>query len=315
MRYTGIGDSLLTLANQARDSATLVAPYIKVRALSRVLDALRHGVRLRVFTRWLVEDLAAGASDLDAWELVRSRRNSTLHLVPHLHAKYYRFDATTMAGSANLTLRGFGWAQQSNLEVLHPVTSDEDCRSFEAALNQMAIEVDESLYLAMLQATQELSTRMTSVAPMGDGPDPVRTDSGQGPMWLPELLQARRLFDCYSESADVVIASVYASGRRDLEALRVPSGLSSSSFRSFVAARLLEHPTISALDQAARVPISRQAGAQMLQGVNSDGTLSPIDTWDALCAWLVEFLPSRFRIKWTVDGPALERSQILLSIE
>ena len=155
---------------------------------------------------------------------------------------------------------------------------------------------------------------MTSVAPEGDAPDPLRTDSGQGPMWLPELLHARRLFDCYSESADVVIASVYASGRRDLAALRVPPGLSSSAFRSFVAARLLDHPTVSALDQAARVPVSRQAGAQMLQSVKSDGAVSLIETWDALCAWLVEFLPSRFRMKWTVDGPALERSQILLTI-
>ena len=97
--------------------AIIVAPFIKVDALTLVLRQLHGEASLTCITRWTPLDIQAGASDLACRKLV-SDRGGSFRLHNRLHAKYYRFDNRVLIGSANLTASGLSYAHVGNLEVL-----------------------------------------------------------------------------------------------------------------------------------------------------------------------------------------------------
>ncbi len=103
-----LGEILLAAARQATDELLLVAPYIKLAALFKVLDVTPPSVKVRVVTRWRLDELAGGVSDIAIWPVLFARAQSELWLQPALHAKYYRADSRSLLGSANLTGAGLG---------------------------------------------------------------------------------------------------------------------------------------------------------------------------------------------------------------
>lgn len=305
--FRALGNRMVEAAGRATDSVVLVAPFVKAHALSRVLEALPARISVKVVTRWIPEEIAAGVSDLEAWELLRCRESATLSLYPSLHAKYFRFDGQVLVGSANLTARALGWTSQPNLEILVERPTQE-LVAFEHHLLDRAIAVDEDLYRAMRVAADAVAARMPDVD-RHNASERLNFDSLSS--WVPQSLHVEHLYKCYLGREDEVVTTTYRDGQSDLAALSVPSGLSNADFDAFVAARLQQVPVFAEVDVAAKSGVDRIRGAKMLADLEVvDGT-NALDAWDILAAWLTVFMPNRFRMKHTVTGPAVERSQVI----
>lgn len=81
----------------------LVCPFIKLRAIERLLANVRPG-SLQVITRFDLNDFARGVSDLSALRLLLEH-GTAIRGVQNLHAKLYLFgDTRAIVTSANLTL-------------------------------------------------------------------------------------------------------------------------------------------------------------------------------------------------------------------
>jgi phospholipase D-like protein len=90
----------------------LMAPFIKEGAIRQLLHARQLG-RIRVLTRFDLEDCRAGVQDLEALRLLL-RRKASVKGIKGLHSKLYIFDdRTAILGSVNLT----GAALRSNHEL------------------------------------------------------------------------------------------------------------------------------------------------------------------------------------------------------
>src|SRR4051812_22649664 len=94
-----IGEALSGHVSQSKNRLTLVAPFIKRKALVRLLDGLASAVELTVISCWNAADLIAGVSDLSVLDFVCERGAARLLLHPRLHAKILLADDVAAVGS------------------------------------------------------------------------------------------------------------------------------------------------------------------------------------------------------------------------
>src|SRR6266851_3459033 len=73
-----IGHSLGEYARKAQHRLLLAAPFIKRKALECLLAEVQTSVALTVFTRWSVDEISAGVSDLSVFDLLHERGSSRL---------------------------------------------------------------------------------------------------------------------------------------------------------------------------------------------------------------------------------------------
>lgn len=107
----------------------LTSAYITVPGIEPILDLLRsNAMHVRVLARWDARDLVSGASDLEVYEIVRTR-GFEFFINQRLHGKCALIDdARLFIGSANLTASGLQLGIQGNLEcgtMMEP--SEADC--------------------------------------------------------------------------------------------------------------------------------------------------------------------------------------------
>lgn len=95
----------------------IVVPFIKIDALERLLDSLGEIRDLVVIARWRIADFSAGVSDLAVFPFLQAR-GVKLYANPLLHMKLYIFNSNIAVNtSGNLTLKGLGYSDSSNIEV------------------------------------------------------------------------------------------------------------------------------------------------------------------------------------------------------
>ena len=289
------GDQLLTLAAQAERSVTLVAPFVKVATLSRILAAVKPSVPVRLFTRWRPDELVMGVSDLGVWELLDARTQGSVYLCHHLHAKCYIFDVTASVGSANLTAHGLYWHPSPNLELqlLVPACGSE-VSDLVRTLEKVAVPVDRRLYEEFQRLARELQAltppRPAKVAEVANEPAPTT--------WLPQTRQPSQLFVVYSGQTEQVTRAAQQTGKEDLEYLGIPSGLAKSPFEAAVRIVLSQLPFFREVDRLAETP--RRFGeyrAMTRQYLSEHGLeRDAADTWQTCLRWLTHFRGDRYEI-------------------
>jgi hypothetical protein len=102
----------------------IVAPYVKLDALQRLIEAATPTASLKLVVRWHPNDLVTGVSDLEVFDYLEGM-GCPLYVCPRLHMKLYVFESNVaVSTSANVTLRGLGYLQEnvSNIEVGSEVT-------------------------------------------------------------------------------------------------------------------------------------------------------------------------------------------------
>lgn len=291
--------------DEGRD-VVLCSPFIKRPAFRWVLDQLHERARLMVFTRWRLNEIAAGISDMDIWRDMAHRGNATLHICHDLHAKYYRIGKQAVLGSANLTGAGMGLNPVGNLELLVPANSDFPCAAFEEILIGESILVDEALYSNILEAIQEVC-----VQPIWDEPLAEQVSPPVSFKWTPHTRSPAQLFAAYTGEETTVTGRNRQFVLEDLVALSIPAGLSESGFRRLGAASLGQQPYFRQVFCFCAEP--RRFGAVrdwiMETGFAGGDREQASRLWQTTIRWLGYFFPESLQL--SVPGAYSEVVQLL----
>ena len=291
-----LGEKLITAAQAARRDVTLIAPFMKVGALTAILHNVRQDIAVQVITRWIPAEIAIGVCDLEIFDVVHARPKANLYIHPLLHAKLYRFDDVAFFGSANLTGKALGWAAPANIELLHtPNDMLSELKAFEADLLRSALNVNAE-YRDIIRAQVE---KVKSAAIAAE--DVIKTETnGLKLTWLPTCRTPERLWSVYTEGEAArrrMVESAFDAALVDLAALDIASGLPQAQFNQHVAAMLGQMPFIQEIDVAARDGVNAAAASDLIEGMALGETLpyAPADMWEVLQAWLMHFFPNRYR--------------------
>jgi hypothetical protein len=304
LRWDGLGDWVLQGAQETNKQAVLVSPFIKYKSLNRILDSIPDGIKLCIYTRWRIDEIAQGVSDLAVWSLLVNRRNSYLYLIQNLHSKYYRFDESIYVGSANITDAGMTWGRSSNLETLVNATADNfNYFEFEALLNLKSVEVDQTLYERTTHLVDEfkknnqgLSTpSIENILDNGlitfDSISQIQEDFADSQIWIPVTRSPDILFDVYCGNCDMVSKDVLVGAYLDLSHMEISPNLDQPSFSNLVASRLEMEPLIIELDKFLTEP--RRFGE--LRGFLSNFVISDsTHHWQTVMRWLLYFMPNKY---------------------
>lgn len=280
------------LAARATTVACLIAPFIKVATLTRIVDMLPVTVRLTVITRWRPEEIAAGVSDLEVWDVVQGRPNSELRLCHELHAKMYRFDDRCAVGSANLTDAGLGWSKSPNLELLVPMPAAGPAIDLEREAMFRSAPATRQIYEAMLAVAKQLE-KVQALAEVALPPDLPRVRFAE---WLPRTRFPQMVERAYRGEWGKLTEASQEAAAFDLAALQLPNGLDHEQVKAYVGAFLMTHPLVQAIDGYLTRPrrfgeVRRllAARAEVLASGREAG-----EVWQVLMRWMIATLNHRY---------------------
>lgn len=289
------------LIQQTSCDLLLVAPFMKFATLHFLLTQVREAVAVKVVTRWRVDEVIAGVSDLEIYPLLQSYGYYELWLRPDLHAKYYRGDQRTLIGSANLTHTALGLSKQNNLELLIDSPRLEE---FEKHLLSGSVLVDDTIYtqiherIATLPKPKNVGhlSRDFNFELLGQ-PEAIDLSIQPPETWLPQLRHPEKLFIAYSRGPEHLGTGSRLAAMSDLIALDVPAGLDQESFEAYVAIQLLQKTAIRKVDSFLATPQRFGAVRDFLRShiCNNSERADAEIAWQTLMRWLLLFLPTRYQ--------------------
>ena len=201
-------------------------------------------------TRWLVDDIVQGVSDIGVRKLVQNAGGRFL-LHQNLHAKYYRFDGEVFVGSANLTDAALGWSKLPNLEILSRAGDEFGCKAFEEELLVQAREIgdleEEGWKLAMERAQRQHKAS--------------DHDESVSRKWVPKARDIDSVLHVYSGRDDAIASEdEQRAAREDIRALEIPDGLDETGVLVWISSQLVSNSFVSSVvarrgmdsDQAAK---------------------------------------------------------------
>jgi len=297
-----LGTELEKLCKQATREVLLVAPFIKQATLQRLLAILPQDVTVRCITRWKPEEIALGISDLQVWDLLKARPNSSLALRSDLHAKYYRVDEQCLIGSANLTNKGLGWSIPSNLELLVPLSAEtKQLKTFEEELLKECVEVDQNLFDQLSETVQLLKQQNPESIQLNHEIKQQQLFPDENDIyfqnWLPTLRNPECLYLAYSEQWEKLTSSGQDIASKDLKFFSIPSNLSEATFNHYIGTLLLQTKVVQQVDDFVKKPQRFGAVKNLLLSIE-DGISTKEATryWQTLMRWLLYFLPNRYAV-------------------
>lgn len=289
-----IGDRLLSALNNAETSVRIAAPFIKSQALERALAAISSSVSVTCIARWRPEDIASGVCDIEIFDLIAKRSNSTLLIHPHLHAKFFAADASCLVGSANLSQTALGWRTPSNIELLVELdTSDHGIEKWWDELLAHSIKATIEIRDALEQEATKLRNSGLPIP---------RTETDQESavdekVWVPECPRWTGLWEVYSGDEDQLPSSALASARSDLAALCLPPGMSRSGFEKALRTSFRQTEIFRQIDGLSREGLTDLAALPVLIEKCGISHGDAERRWQLLKRWLSELYPNEFRIE------------------
>jgi len=291
-----IGEALSVQVSQAKSRLTLVAPFIKRKAMERLLDGLGAPVELTIITKWSADDIIAGVTDLSVFDFVRDRVRSRLLLHPRLHAKVLLVDEAAAIGSANVTDAALGFSDRPNAEAVTILrTAPNNLFLFIAKLERESVVATEELRQRFEEATKVRPPPWTADEVEVTGP-PARTAD-----WpFPRFRHPESLHSAYLSILNFGDPEIRVSILDDLATLNLPDGLDEMNFRERAGAALLATPLIAEFDALVMKPHYFGAMAEWMKakGVLPDQGQDERKRYlQTLVRWLRHFLPGRYRLE------------------
>ena len=308
------GDAIISVASRADSRLYLVAPFITVNALLQVLEKVQPTVETTVVTRWHLMELLAGVNDVEIWSIL-NQRDDHLILQPRLHAKIALNDFEGIAGSANITGSGLGWAAVPNEEVVLPAYGEylQSLKSVVMRLAQTGVVVDELVYKEFRSQLEELEEvkNFTAETHFNDGSETKLP-------WTPLTRDPADLQALYFGDHHLLTASAAADAAIDLAALDIPLRLTRNLFKIHVSVQLLQNPLVRELER--ELASSRRFGEALnvVRLWTGESRQEAVDRLQTLIRWLLHFQPDRWqygkaRYSETLKfvGPKAEQDQDL----
>ena len=202
---------------------------MKADALGEILAGVSPAASLICVTRWKLQDLILGASDVECRTMI-DEFGGSFRLHPSLHAKYYRADDVVLIGSANLTSPAMGFSPFSNVEILCRAADDFDAGEFQQKLLGEAREVSDEEF-ARWDAAIKINAQ-------GDSPaarQPHHLDSWRPATRVPEHLE----LVYQGRVGDIASLDEQRAAKRDIQALSVPPDLTGEQLRQWASVCLL----------------------------------------------------------------------------
>lgn len=301
-----IGENLCKLFSQAKEEIVIVAPFIKRKAIEKLIENVPSIIPIYCVTRWRPDEIALGVSDLDIWPLLQQRGNAKLKIYYNLHAKYYRADQKCIVGSANVTAAALGFSTRPNLELVVEVPSQHPVlQVFENQLSELAVDVNDQIYYDIsiiveqfkkqLLPKQMLQTMDHSSTETND-----LVTNAQTLIWWPKMRHPSDLYNVYINKVEELLDDSVKAGRDDLTALGIPINLTESMFHGYVASLLLQQPLVKYINKYLDKPQRFGSMTEYLRNFFIDLELESIPNttvlWQTLMRWLTFFLPQRYEI-------------------
>lgn len=292
------GHRIRVLFESAADGVAVIAPFIKVDALRSLLDIVPPTAPLRCVTRWLPQEVAAGVSDPEIFDLLDARGHFSLSLVDRLHAKIYIAGERCLAGSSNVTLAGLGGGnQEENIEVLVETTIDDP--AVVATLDAIS-KVERPATRAMAQAARRLADCLvtsTTASPDRDAP------------WFPKSRCPERAYRMYFHPPNEYLGVADRVLLADLARANLQPGRTENEFRVAIRTLLAAIPIAAPiLEATADVTVTRADVQEYLETLA--GKFSTRDLWMAFVNWMAYFFADCV-MKQEIAEIALRRAQVL----
>ena len=290
-----IGDNLLLVLKSAKNTVRIAAPFIKVQALTRVLECVSDNVDVICIARWRPEDIASGVCDLEIFDIIKARERSTFLIHPYLHAKFYSADTSCLVGSANLSNTALGWRRPSNHELLVPLEiSDHGLEIWWKTLFYEAIEVTEEIRLALEQNAADLRDSVKQNARQDVGVDQDSTKENM--IWVPECPRWDGLWEVYFGDEEQLPKSAIKSAKSDLEALQLPLGMDKTNFEKVLKIAIKNTRIFQEVDHLSEKGITDDKAQELL--INKFG-ISKKDAsrrWGVIKQWFIELYPKDLKV-------------------
>ena len=150
--YRWIADAL----SNAEQPIDICSAFLRSEALSALLHGAPKSLSGRILVRWRLNDLIAGASDFEAYDIAVAR-GFEVYMRLDFHGKVYALPPLgVLVGSANATLSGMGLKPNANGEVCTLVPYDEACQHVIDDLFSEAKLVDRELFSALSEACSHI---------------------------------------------------------------------------------------------------------------------------------------------------------------
>ena len=284
--YGRPGDELICLCAGARH-LVIAAPYIKADALTKVLAEVSPEASLVCITKWNLQDLVVGASDIECRTIV-SRFGGSFRLHPSLHAKYYRIDDVVLVGSANLTSSAMGWSRQPNLEILCRAGDDFDAGTFQQFLLKDAREISDQEFLrweVVAKANVQSNSPVTDRQPLLDN-------------WRPSTREPRHIELAYQGRGEAIASlDEQRAAEQDILTLLIPQGLTDEQVSAWVSVYLLEAPFTNSVIQLQNMESLK--ASRLLADIYNLGITDARRDMETVHNWLAFFAPE------TLSGDSL----------
>lgn len=291
------GDRIRKLFSEAQNSVAIITPFVKVKALRSLLDAVSPDAHIRCVTRWLPEEVASGVSDPSIIYDLQERGNYILTLVDGLHAKIYIADDKCLTGSANTTSRGLGDIDDSNIEILIESTIDEP------EVITVLSEIAEAEKVASVELAEKIMALAISL------PQPHQPLGGTK-FWFPRSNRPEKAFTFYSSSPASHLSVVDRILICDLEKANIPQGLSEQEFMFEVRSLLSEIPLADALlDVTTDITLTRADVHPQISQLTTE-EFSANDLWRSFVNWMVYFFPDKV-MRQEISEVALRRARLI----
>ena len=292
-----LSERIASLFAGATDRIVIIAPFVKVSALSGLLSAVPHEVSVRCVTRWRPDEIAAGVSDPEIVAILEERGNYSLTLVDNLHAKIYIADDMCLTGSANVTMPGLGQSSQGNIEILVKTTVDNP--DIVRVLAELA-RLERVASPGSALAARALANRLSSS-------DLTATRSAE---WFPCSRRPDRAFALYSKEPEGFIGEVDRVVITDLARASLAAGLDEEGFRVAIAEKLSCIPLAgSLLGNTADITLKRADAQSYLESLQLED-FSTEELWLAFVLWMTYYLSDRV-IQQEIAEVALRRGQVI----
>jgi hypothetical protein len=213
--------------------------FLRSSILEDFSKRLPKDTPVRVIARWRLEDLLAGASDLETYEVCK-KMGWDFYICTNFHGKVFVFPPTgILVGSANATGSGLGLLSNSNSEVCTVVEESEANNSLVEGLFLSSTRMTDELFLK-LKALYHDSLKKNDVF---EWPDFIYKEISPPKEFDGKLF----LSECLLSNGDEILNSFRCESveaRSDASLLSLPSGQYDPQF---VATRLSETKIFSIL--------------------------------------------------------------------
>ena len=292
------GDLIRDLFRDAEGDVAIIAPFIKLEALSSLLEVIPETASVRCVTRWLPREVAAGVSDPEIIDILEQRGNFTLTLVDNLHAKLYVAGEKCLAGSANVTFSGLGEAnRRNNIELLVQTTvHDSGVVSTLASISKLERPASQTLAIA----ARRLADRLPLAKNVNDAEQ----------QWFPKSRTPERAFRFYAVPPQGFVGKADEILLQDLAKSNIPPGLPESAMRREVCSLLANVPLGGALLEAEEDTYITRLDAMSHLELLADKDYTTSDLWIAFANWMVYFFPEHV-MKQEITEVALRRARLL----